>query len=169
MLSSFHIAAFCILAELMQTEIVGQTLVKAGYFPTVHSACFTGIETCGEIQSLPWKPVLPEEDGDGEVRTSGCLETAHIAHAQSPPLAGWRVAEGLDDFNWPKFSLWAWHLPLNTVRALKGEIKHNLWTGAKNTSAKEKSKCCLNIGYALFLLLTRNEIANAKEKWELII
>ncbi len=76
------------------------------------------------------------------------LETAHIAHAQSPPLAGWRIAKGVDDFNWPKFSLWAWHLPPNTVRALKGEIKHNLWTGAKNTSAKDKSKWYTNIGYA---------------------
>ncbi len=76
------------------------------------------------------------------------LETAHIAHAQSPPLAGWRIAKGVDDFNWPKFSLWAWHLPPNTVRALKGEIKHNLWTGAKNNSAKDKSKWYTNIGYA---------------------
>lgn len=88
------------------------------------------------------------------------LETAHIAHAQSPPLAGWRIAKGVDDFNWPKFSLWAWHLPPNTVRALKGEIKYNLWTRAKNTLAKDKSKCYMNIGYAVlfgrWLLLLRD-------------
>lgn len=97
------------------------------------------------------------------------LETAHIAHAQSPPLAGWRIAKGVDDFNWPKFSLWAWHLPPNTVRALKGEIKHNLWTGAKNTSAKDKSKWYTNIGYAGLLgkmSLTSAPALDVTKKWK---
>ncbi|XDV20680.1 hypothetical protein PO909_025970 [Leuciscus waleckii] len=52
--------------ERLRQERLLRLWRKAGYFPTVNSACFTGIETCGEIQSLPWKPILPEEDGDGE-------------------------------------------------------------------------------------------------------
>ncbi|GAA6095222.1 uncharacterized [Tachysurus ichikawai] len=39
-----------------------------------------------EIRSFPWKPAFPDENGDMEVKTSGCHRNrAHVSHVHQVP------------------------------------------------------------------------------------
>ncbi|KAK3527285.1 hypothetical protein QTP86_018604, partial [Hemibagrus guttatus] len=65
-------------------RIFRHTLEERAAFRPDH---FTGSEPHAEIRSFPWKPAFPDENGDMEVKTSGCQgNRAHVSHVhQAPP------------------------------------------------------------------------------------